>query len=138
MPASAARGTPLAPRTQADDAFADEELAVTGPAGSLFLYKTDTLHRGSDFTEANRSRFIMLVNFQPRGWAWTGRTAWPRHALSESWCDAMVRMTPAERSLFGFPAPGDDYWDAQTIRDVGSRYPGMDMAPYRTGTTVGT
>jgi hypothetical protein len=23
------------------------------------------------------------------------------------------------------------YWDAQTVHDVGRRYPGMDMTPYR-------
>ena len=32
--------------------------------------------------------------------------------------------------VVGFPAPGDPYWNAQTIADVGTRYPNMDMAPY--------
>lgn len=34
-------------------------------------------------------------------------------------------------ALFGFPAPGEEYWDTQTLRDVGKRYPHMDMTPYR-------
>ena len=42
----------------------------------------------------------------------------------------MERATPAERCLFGFPAPGDPYWNAQTVADVSTRYPRMDMAPY--------
>jgi hypothetical protein len=36
-----------------------------------------------------------------------------------------------ERNLFGFPPPGHEYWNDQTLDDVGSRYPGMDMDPYR-------
>ena len=125
------RDTPLVPRSQTISAFASQEVAVTGTAGSIFLYKTDTLHRGSNFTQPGRARFTLLVNLQPRGWRWTGRTAWPREALSESWSETMVRMTPQQRALFGFPAPGDEYWDEQTIRDVGMRYSGMDMDPYR-------
>ena len=125
------RNTPFVPRTQIKNAFASQEVAITGAAGSALLYKTDTLHRGSNFTQPGRSRFTLLVNLQPRGWHWTGRTAWPREALSKSWSDAMVRMTPQQRVLFGFPAPDDEYWDEQTIRDVGMRYLGMDMGPYR-------
>jgi hypothetical protein len=36
-----------------------------------------------------------------------------------------------ERDLFGFPRPGDGYWNEQTLADVAARYPGMDMTPYR-------
>jgi len=38
-----------------------------------------------------------------------------------------------ERDLFGFPRPGDAYWNEQTLADVAARYPGMDMTPYRQG-----
>jgi hypothetical protein len=36
-----------------------------------------------------------------------------------------------ERSVFGFPAPGDPYWDEQTLADTQARYPGADLTPYR-------
>ena len=36
-----------------------------------------------------------------------------------------------ERDLFGFPPPGHEYWNEQTVHDVGRRYKGMDMEPYR-------
>ncbi|HEY6599321.1 MAG TPA: hypothetical protein VIZ30_08410, partial [Pseudomonadales bacterium] len=68
-----------------------------------------------------------------RGPTWTGKMAWPNHALSRHWVEAMERMTPRERALFGFPKPGDAYWDAQTLRDVGARYPRMDMTAYSIG-----
>jgi hypothetical protein len=36
-----------------------------------------------------------------------------------------------ERDLFGFPRPGDPYWNEQSLADVAVRYPGIDMQPYR-------
>ena len=42
----------------------------------------------------------------------------------------MVKMTPRQRDLFGWPPPGDTYWNAQTLSDVALRYPGIDLTPY--------
>lgn len=131
VPRAVGDAVPFVPRELPMGALFEHEVAATGPAGSLVVYRTDVLHRGSNFTAPGRSRFALLVDFQPRGWSWTGKMAWPAHALSRGWTEAMVRMTPRERRLFGFPAPGDPYWDAQTLADVGARYPGMDMTPYR-------
>ena len=36
------------------------------------------------------------------------------------------------RTLLDIPAPGHPYWTDQTIADMEVRYPGIDMAPYRT------
>jgi hypothetical protein len=33
--------------------------------------------------------------------------------------------------VFGFPAPGDPYWDEQTLADTQVRYPKADLTPYR-------
>ena len=130
VPLADGRDVPLVPRQLPMGEMFDREVAVTGPAGSLFIYRTDVLHRGSNFTAPERSRFALLADFQPRGTAWNGKMAWPNHSLSSHWVEAMTRMTPRERALFGFPLPGDAYWDAQTRRDVGLRYPEMDMTPY--------
>lgn len=43
---------------------------------------------------------------------------------------AELAATPRQRARFGFPDPGDVYWDEQTLADVATRYPGMDMTPY--------
>ncbi len=135
VPLSKTRDLPLVPLQLPMGDYQDREISVTGPAGSLLIYKTDVLHRGSNFTQPNRSRFAMLVDFQPRGRPWTGKMAWPSQALSRHWAEAMVQMSPRERNLFGFPLPGDRFWDEQTIRDVGLRYPAMDMEPYRAALT---
>ena len=42
-------------------------------------------------------------------------------------------MTPRQRDLFGWPPPGDPYWNAQTLTDVALRYPGIDLTPYAAG-----
>lgn len=111
----------------------EHEVAITGPAGSIFLYTTDVLHRGSAMTGHPRSRFVLLADYSERANPWMGKMAWPQQAVRPGWNDLMVRATPRERELFGFPPPGHPYWNDQTRRDVGRRYPGMDLSPYRPG-----
>jgi hypothetical protein len=130
VPLSEGRDIPLHPRRLPMGALADKEVSATAPAGSLVIYKTDVLHRGSDFKAAGHSRFIMLVDFQARGWRWNGKMSWPDHAERKGITEAMIRMTPRERDLFGWPPIGSDYWNEQTLRDVSVRYPGIDLSPY--------
>ena len=40
------------------------------------------------------------------------------------------RATVRERELFGFPSPGDPYWNDQTVRGVQQQYPNIAMTPY--------
>ena len=131
VPLEHTRDLALTPREQPFGAFFDKEVSAEAPAGSLLIYKTDVLHRGSEFGASNRSRFVMLVDFQERGWRWQGKMSWPDHAGRTEMIDAMERMTPRERDLFGWPPPGSEYWNEQTLADVGARYPRMDMTPYR-------
>ena len=92
--------------------FWQDEVSITGPAGSILIYKTDVFHRGSNFKAPGRSRFVMPVDFKVRGWRWQGKLAWPDRTLNPGWKEAMVRMTPRERDLFGWPPAGDPYWNA--------------------------
>ena len=110
--------------------FADEEVLATGRAGSLLLYRTDVLHRGTDFGAPRRSRFILLADYQARGASWNGKMAWPNRAMHPGFGEMMVRCSVRERDLFGWPRPGDDYWNDQTLTDVARRYPGIDLSPY--------
>jgi hypothetical protein len=113
--------------------LAEHEVAVTGPAGSLMIYRTSVLHRGSDFGAPGRARFAMLIDYQSRGWRWNGKTSWPDRALQPGFRQALTLMTPRQRDLFGWPPAGSDYWNAQTLRDVAARYPEMDLSPYAAG-----
>ena len=42
-----------------------------------------------------------------------------------------ARWHARQRDLFGWPPAGSDYWNEQTLRDVQTRYPEMDLSPYR-------
>jgi hypothetical protein len=113
------------------DTFADEEISITGPAGTLYSLRTDTLHRASRMTGDRASRFTMLADYDLWGPRWTGRVGWPERATGEDWFELIERASPRERLVFGFPAPGDPYWDEQTLADTQARYPRADFTPYR-------
>ena len=114
-------------------AFAEVEVSVTGPAGTLFTCRTDVLHRGSQINGDRRARFVLLTAYEVWGPRWTGKMGWPTDSLGPHWTEVMERATPRERELFGFPAIGDPYWNDQTLTDVQCRYPKMDMTPYADG-----
>lgn len=75
-------------------AFADVEIHVTGPAGTLFTYRTDILHRGSRITGDRRARFVLGTDYEVWGPRWTGRTGWPNQSLSPHWTAMMEQATP--------------------------------------------
>lgn len=131
VPFATGQAAPFWPVMQGDGAFADEEVAVTGPAGTLFTYRTDILHRGSAMHGRKRSRFALLADYEVWGTRWTGKVAWPNRALNPHFIEMIERAAPRERALFGFPAPGDPYWDGQTLADTKARYPNLDITPYR-------
>ncbi|MHB8380814.1 MAG: phytanoyl-CoA dioxygenase family protein [Candidatus Binataceae bacterium] len=130
VPLEFTRELPLSKRLTSFGKLFDHEVAATASAGSLLIYKTDVFHRGSNFTGARGSRFMLLADFQQRGWRWQGKMSWPDRADMPGMREALVNMTPRERDLFGWPPAGSDYWNEQTIAGVAARYPGMDMTPY--------
>lgn len=122
---------PFTPRELEPGDLWDQEVAATGPAGTLLIYTTDILHRGSAFLGEGRSRFALLADYAERGRPWMGKMSWPGRALDPSMHDVMVRASVRERDLLGFPPPGSPYWSDQTIADVAARWPGIDLSPYR-------
>jgi hypothetical protein len=131
VPKEFTKDVPLYPYRFDRGIFKEEEVAATAPAGSLLIYETRVMHRGSNFTVPGHSRFVLLADFQARGLPWTGKIAWPNQATKAEWAETVARMTVRERDLFGFPPPGHEYWNEQTLRDVAARYPGIDISPYR-------
>ena len=104
---------------------------MTGPAGTLFSYRPDVLHRGSRMTGERSARFTVSAHYDVWAPRWTGRIAWPAHALGPEWCELIERATPRERSVFGFPVPGHPYWDEQTLVDTQARLPPGRLDPLR-------
>jgi hypothetical protein len=133
VPVEYTKDLPLIPVRAPVGAFAEQEESVTGPAGSLMIYRTSVLHRGSSFGAPGRSRFAMLIDYQSRGWRWNGKVSWPDRAGRPGFGQALTLMTPRQRDLFGWPPVGSDYWNEQTLKDVALRYPDMDLTPYAGG-----
>lgn len=131
VPLDRSATVPFVPRQLEAGALAEHEVAAVGPAGSLLIYRTDVLHRGSDFGAPGRSRFTLLADYQARGAPWAGKMSWPGRALIPALGEVLVRASVRERDLFGFPPPGSEYWCEQTLDDVEARYPGIDLEPYR-------
>ena len=130
VPYESGKDVPFTPLYLPFGSLAESEVRCTGPAGSLLLYRTDILHRGSDVTGPGRSRFSLLADYQVRGTTWGGKMAWPKQS-PERWAKFIPRCSVRERDLFGFPRPGDPYWNSETLAGVAARYPGIDLAPYR-------
>ena len=131
VPLSETRDVPLGQAQTKFGTWFDKEVSIEAPAGSLMVYKTDVFHRGSNFTAENRSRFAILTDFKTREWRWQGKLAWPDESERPAWDDAITKMSPRQRDLFGWPPAGSDYWNAQTLSDVQLRYPDLDLSPYR-------
>jgi hypothetical protein len=130
IPRATGDEVPFVPRELAMGELVDQEVAIVGPAGSILLYTTDVLHRGSTMTGSTSSRFSLLSDYSERGNPWMGKMSWPGLALQPGWHEMIERASARERDLFGFPAPGHEYWNDQTLADVQNRYPNMDMSPY--------
>jgi Phytanoyl-CoA dioxygenase (PhyH) len=91
VPLDRSAEVPFTPHVQPRGAFADDEVLATGPAGTLLVYRNDVLHRGTGFGGPGRSRFVILADYKVRGASWTGKMAWPDHALAPDWSELMVR-----------------------------------------------
>jgi hypothetical protein len=130
VPYEDGKDVPYTPLYLPFGSLADAEVACTGPAGSLLVYRTDVLHRGSEMTSSGRARFSLLADFQVRGTTWGGKMAWPKQS-PERWARFIPQCSVRERDLFGFPRPGDPYWSEETMTGVAARYPGIDLTPYR-------
>jgi hypothetical protein len=135
VPYQSGRDIPYTPLYVPFGELADREVPCTGPAGSLLIYRTDILHRGSNFAARKRSRFSILADYQVRGTTWGGKMAWPKQS-PERWAKFIPQCSVRERDLFGFPRPGDPYWTEETLAGVAARYPGIDLAPYETAVAV--
>jgi Phytanoyl-CoA dioxygenase (PhyH) len=108
-----------------------EEQPVTVTAGSLMVYSMRTYHRGSRITATAGARFTQHIVWRRAGYEWMGWRAFPREAREPAFVRFVEQATPRQRTVIGFPAPGHPYWNDDTLDGVARRYPGMDMAPYR-------
>lgn len=106
------------------------EVKLTCPAGSLLLYDTLTYHRGTAMTDPDGVRHVLFLQYADGRCRWIGKYSWGHAGGRPEMDRLMTRATPSQREVIGFPPVGHPYWDADTLRGVARRYPGMDVRPY--------
>lgn len=134
VPQDYTRDLPRVPARRSRDESPDlyaHELPITLPAGATLVYSVNTWHRGSAMRKGAGARFSHHVGFRRSPSPWCGHSNFQLAGGSAEMDAFLIRAAPEARELAGFPPLVDPYWDETTIEDVGSRYPGMDMVPYR-------
>ena len=107
------------------------EVPASGPAGSVLAYRPDVYHRGVRMTAPAAARFMLHVSYKPASTDWLGSFGLPNAGEDMSWHRFVPRATERQLTVLGFPSPGHTYWTAQTLAGVASRYPLLDLSPWR-------
>ena len=104
--------------------------------GSVLFYRHDTWHRGTPLLPGS-VRLAQNLTYRKADASWISTLhpgwAWAMYKPDRRMERLIAELTPEQRSVLGFPAPGDAYWDAEKINAVEARYGylGFDAAPYR-------
>jgi hypothetical protein len=112
----------------------EREQVVEAPAGSLLIMSTRTFHRGSHVTATQGVRFVHFITYHAAAARWMRSQNWPFSAPRTDTTEMrrfIVQSTPKQRAVLGFPPPGNEYWNEETLAGVARRYPGIDLTPYR-------
>ncbi len=104
--------------------------------GSVLFYRHDVWHRGTPVRDG-ALRLVQNLTFRRSDCDWMGTLhpawSWSMYQPDQFMERLIARLIPEQRSVLGFPAPGDDYWCEATVDAVEARYAahGIDMQPYR-------
>ena len=105
-------------------------VSAVGPRGSLLVYGADVVHRGTEMSLAGGGRFFFNLAYRAAGADWVGANPWPRKGITD-WAPLVESCSVRQLEALGFPPPGHDYWDEETLRGCADRYPRLDLAPWR-------
>ncbi len=104
--------------------------------GSVLLYRHDTWHRGTPL-QPGAIRLAQNLTFRKADASWISTLhpgwAWAMYKPDQRMERLIAEGSPEQRSVLGFPAPGDSYWDLEKVNAVEARYGalGFDATPYR-------
>jgi hypothetical protein len=122
------------------DEYADlyeAEVPACGAAGSVLAYRPDVYHRGTWLTSPDHARYLLHVAYKPVATDWLGFHTWPVAAEGMAWHRFVRHASLRQLTALGFPEPGHPYWNEETLRGVGARYPSLDMTPWRRAAGAG-
>ena len=113
-----------------DPQLYNDEHPVLATAGTLLIFSMRTWHRASNIHADTGARFSHHFVWRAAEHAFAGYHLWSRMGENPELQRFMERTTPRQREVLGFPQPGHGFWNDETIKAVGLRYPKMDMTPY--------
>ena len=122
--------TDQGPRSEANTRrlYAEEKPICYAP-GTCIIYGLNAWHRGTP-VNPDQIRYTHHHVWRHREAEWVNwQSLAPRMSAMPSLY--LSGLSVLQRTVLGFPAPGDRYWTADTLDAVGQRYPEMDMSPYR-------
>ena len=100
------------------------------PAGALLIFGMTTFHRASTMTADFGVRFSQHLVYRAAKYNFQGYHHWAHFGERAELQSFIERAAPRQREVLGFPPPGHEYWNNETLAAVALRYPKMDMTPY--------
>jgi hypothetical protein len=122
---------PFRPKKKYPDLYRHEK-AMAAAAGSLLIFSMKTFHRAGEITSERGARFSHHLVYKGANCPFNGYHQYSQFGEKPEMTRFIERAAPRQREVLGFPPPGHPYWNDQTRRGVGERYPMMDITPYRT------
>lgn len=127
----------IIPDADAQLSLKERERSGSGGAGSVFAYRIDVYHRGTNLTAPRGRRFTLSASFKAAGNEAIGYSAWPS-TVARPWKVVFDHATPEQLACLGVPLPGDPFWTERTVAAAQARWPGWDMSAYRAGVDAKT
>lgn len=105
------------------------EQSAAGPRGTLVAHSIDTLHRGTNLTQAGGRRFTMTVGYKASGNEMIGFHVW-QYSPERPWQLVLNHASADQLEVIGVPRPGDEFWTQRTLRLTQQRWPDWNMTEY--------
>ena len=120
-------------RTRKDDPqLYKAEKKVIVKAGAILIFGMSTWHRASAIEAEFGIRLSHHLIYRAARHGFQGYHLWAHFGEKKELGQFISRASLQQRKVLGFPEPGNEYWNEQTLKAVSMRYPKMDMSPYKT------
>ena len=110
------------------------EIVLQPKNRDILFYRLDVWHRGTP-VKIGKIRNVMNLVWKKRNCYWISQ--WNPGFIKKMYYGILEKMitemTPLQRSVLGFPLPGDKYWTPKNIKHLRYRYPKIDIGPYIQG-----
>jgi hypothetical protein len=100
--------------------------AFLGTAGALCIFTNYTYHAASPYTKLEGQRYVWKHAWGRADFPHEGTAHYTMFGSDPSLRQFIPQISPRQRCYFRFPAPGDSYYTAATLRALERQYPGFD------------